>query len=74
MIDIARRAGVAKGLCYWYFESKEALVLRGHPQAAAPAGGAAGRHEPLDDPLAIIYVGTVVTVRFIAEHSRLYGG
>jgi AcrR family transcriptional regulator len=74
MIDIARRAGVAKGLCYWYFESKDALFLEvildmrtrlRDAQRAATDG--------LDDPLAVLYVGTVVSVRFIAEHSRLYG-
>lgn len=74
MIDIARRAGVAKGLCYWYFESKEALFyevildMRNRLREAQRVAT-----EPLDDPLAIIYVGTVVSVRFIAEHYRLYG-
>jgi hypothetical protein len=29
--------------------------------------------EALDDPLAVIYVGTVRTVEFMAEHHRLYG-
>jgi AcrR family transcriptional regulator len=74
MIDIARRAGVAKGLCYWYFESKEALfyeVILDMRERLREAQRAAT--EPLDDPLAIIYVGTVTSVRFIAEHSRLYG-
>jgi AcrR family transcriptional regulator len=74
MIDIAHRAGVAKGLCYWYFESKEALFhevildMRARLREAQRAAT-----DPLDDPLAIIYVGTVVSVRFIAEHFRLYG-
>lgn len=74
MIDIARRAGVAKGLCYWYFESKEALfyeVILDMRERLREAQRVAT--EPLDDPLAIIYVGTVTSVRFIAEHSRLYG-
>ncbi len=73
MIDIARRAGVAKGLCYWYFESKEALfyeVILDMRERLREAQRAAT--DPLDDPLAILYVGTVVTVRFIAEHARLY--
>jgi AcrR family transcriptional regulator len=74
MVDIARAAGVAKGLVYWYFENKETLFseiisdlrqrLR-EVQAAATAG--------LDDPLAIMYVGAVATIRFVAEHRRLYG-
>jgi len=73
MIDIARAAGVAKGLVYWYFESKETLFgeiiddlrrrLR-QAQADAVAG--------LDDPLQIVYRGTAASVRFVAEHSRLY--
>lgn len=74
MIDIARRAGVAKGLCYWYFESKEALfyeVILDMRERLREAQRAAT--DPLDDPLAIIYVGTVTSVRFITEHSRLYG-
>jgi AcrR family transcriptional regulator len=74
MIDIARRAGVAKGLCYWYFESKEALfyeVILDMRKRLREAQGAAT--DQLDDPLAIIYVGTVVSVRFIAQHYRLYG-
>jgi AcrR family transcriptional regulator len=74
MIDIAEAAGVAKGLVYWYFENKAALFreivldmrqrLR-RTQAKAIAG--------IDDPLEALYVGTEVSVRFIAEHHRLYG-
>jgi len=73
MADIARHAGVAKGLVYWYFESKEALVhavildLRRRLRSAQVAA-----IEGLD-PLAGIYVGTAVAIRFIAEHHRLYG-
>jgi AcrR family transcriptional regulator len=73
MADIARHAGVAKGLVYWYFESKEALVhavildLRRRLRSAQMAA-----IRDLE-PLAGIYVGTVVAVRFIAEHHRLYG-
>lgn len=73
MIDIARAAGVAKGLVYWYFESKEALfgeiigdLRRQLRRAQAEAVG------DLDDPLQKVYCGTVASVRFVAEHSRLY--
>jgi AcrR family transcriptional regulator len=74
MVDIAAAAGVAKGLVYWYFENKAALFqeivvdlarrLR-RVQGEATAG--------IGDPLEALYVGTVASVRFIAEHHRLYG-
>jgi AcrR family transcriptional regulator len=73
MLDIAKAAGVTKGLVYWYFETKEALFqeiavdmrrrLR-QAQGDAIAG--------IDDPLERLYVGIAVSVRFIAEHHRLY--
>ena len=74
MIDIAERAGVAKGLFYWYFASKEALfseVVLDLRERLRQAQRSATDH--LEDPLAVIYVGTVTTVRFMAEHHRLYG-
>ena len=74
MVDIAERAGVAKGLAYWYFENKDALFreiiadvrerLR-HAMAAATA-------PHLDDPLATLHAGVVEAVRFIAEHHRMF--
>jgi len=74
MVDIAERAGVAKGLAYWYFENKDALFreiiadvrerLR-HAMARATAPHA-------DDPLATIHAGVVEAVRFIAEHHRMF--
>jgi len=72
--DIARAAGVAKGLLYWYFPSKEALlaavgddVVRGlrKLQGAAIAG--------LDDALERLYVGVLVTIRYADRHYQLYG-
>jgi AcrR family transcriptional regulator len=74
MIDIARAAGVAKGLFYWYFENKRALfheIVLDMRQRLRRAQSAA--MEGVDDPLARVYVGTVASVRFIAEHHRLYG-
>ena len=74
MVDIAHAAGVAKGLVYWYFDSKETLFaeiihdLRQRLrmlQADVTAG--------IDDPLAMMYVGTVASVLFVAENRRLYG-
>jgi AcrR family transcriptional regulator len=74
MIDIARAAGVTKGLVYWYFETKDTLFHEiavdtrrrlQRAQSRAVAGVA--------DPLARLYLGTAESVRFIAEHHRLYG-
>lgn len=73
MSDIADAAGVTKGLLYWYFESKEALIavildatrtgLR-HAQRDAVEG--------IEDPLVRLYLGTIASVRFIIDHYRLY--
>lgn len=74
MVDIARAAGVAKGLVYWYFESKEALFLdiildvRARLRRAQVEATAA-----VDDPLEKIYVGMVASVEFVARNASLYG-
>ena len=73
MTDIAEAAGVTKGLLYWYFETKEALVaeilvdLREQLRAVQREA-----IEAVDDPLARIYVGTVATVRFVLSRWRLF--
>jgi AcrR family transcriptional regulator len=71
--DIARAAGVAKGLLYWYFPSKEALltelaqdVLRGLRELQRTALLAT------PDPLERIYLGVLVTTRYVAEHNHVY--
>jgi AcrR family transcriptional regulator len=74
MIDIADAAGVAKGLVYWYFENKETLfyeivVDMGRRLRRAQRQAVEG----IEDPLGRLYVGTAESVRFIAEHHRLYG-
>jgi AcrR family transcriptional regulator len=74
MADIARASGVTKSLVYWYFETKEALFQdiavdmrrRLRREQSAAMGSA-------DDPLERLYLATVASVRFLAEHSRLYG-
>src|SRR5690554_2997861 len=73
MVDIADAAGVAKGLVYWYFESKDALLLaivldvRERLRAAQVTAT-----ESIDEPLDRLYVGTEVSVHFIDEHWNLY--
>lgn len=73
MVDIAEAAGVAKGLVYWYFESKDALLLAlvldvRERLRVAQTTAAAG----VDDPLDRLYAGTVASVHFIDEHWNLY--
>lgn len=71
--DIARAAGVAKGLLYWYFPSKEAVLaavsddvvqeLRSL-QAAAMAD--------VDDLLEGFYVAVLVSVEYWHRHYQLF--
>ncbi|MDO8391669.1 MAG: TetR/AcrR family transcriptional regulator [Actinomycetota bacterium] len=71
--DICAAAGVAKGLFYWYFPTKESLFaelvrtmrlqLR-RAQAAAMQPGA--------DPVARLRQGTEASVRFMAEHQTYF--
>lgn len=73
VVDICQAAGVAKGLFYWYFDTKEALFaelvrsmrqsLRRH-QATAMAAS--------DDPITRLRLGTEASVRFMAEHSSYF--
>lgn len=73
IVDIVERAGVAKGLFYWYFENKEALFrdlveqnrlrLR---QAQAEA------IDPEAEPLRRIRQGAEASVLYMARHARLF--
>lgn len=73
MTDIAGAAGVTKGLLYWYFENKQALIaeilnetrrrLRVAQQEAI---------EGIEHPLARIYLATAASTLFILENYRLY--
>jgi AcrR family transcriptional regulator len=72
--DIAHKAGVAKGLVFWYFESKEGLLS--HLAATVEEGLLALIRVAVDGlpiPLERLYVATLVTVRYIDEHYHLYG-
>ena len=71
--DICTAAGVAKGLFYWYFETKEALFIElvrsmrlrlRRAQAAAIDPGA--------DALTRMRQGSVASVRFMAEHMAFF--
>jgi AcrR family transcriptional regulator len=71
--DICDRAGVAKGLFYWYFPTKLDLfaelvrtMRRGLRRAQADA------MVPGADALHRIRQGTVASVRFMAEHAEYF--
>lgn len=71
--DICERAGVAKGLFYWYFPTKHDLfgeIVRSMRQRLRRAQGSAMR--PDDDPLTRLRDGTVASVRFLAEHAAFF--
>ncbi len=73
IVDIVERAGVAKGLFYWYFENKEAVVrdlveenrhrLR-QAQAAAIDPGA--------EPLRRIRQGAEASLEHMSSHTRFF--
>lgn len=71
--DICAQAGVAKGLFYWYFPTKDALfaeLVRSMRLQLRRAQGAA--MATTDDPVDQIVRGTEASVRFIAEHRRYF--
>ena len=74
MSDIADAAGVTKGLLYWYFENKQALLaeivvdMRSRLQQAQRAAVGDAK-----DPLTRIYLSTVASVKFIRENQHIYG-
>ena len=73
IVDICREAGVAKGLFYWYFDTKEAVFrdlaadLRHRLRRAQ-----AGAMDPDADPLVQIRQGSEASVRFMTEHARSF--
>ena len=71
--DICERAGVAKGLFYWYFPTKLDLfgeLVRSMRQrlrrAQADAMG------DIVDPIERLRAGTAASVRFMAEHATFF--
>lgn len=71
--DICERAGVAKGLYYWYFPTKHDLfveLVRTMRQRLRRAQAAA--MDPTTDPLRRLRQGTEASVRFIAENAAYF--
>src|SRR5688500_6279082 len=70
MSDIADAAGVTKGLLYWYFENKQALLgeiirdMRARLRTAQADAVAAG-----EDPLDRLYLGTLASTKFVMENQ-----
>jgi AcrR family transcriptional regulator len=71
--DICAAAGVAKGLVYWYFPTKESLfaeLVRTMRQQLRRAQAAA--MDPDADPVTRIRQGTEASVVFMAEHRSYF--
>jgi AcrR family transcriptional regulator len=71
--DICDAAGVAKGLFYWYFETKESLfaeLVRSVRQQLRRAQAAAMDADA--DPVTRLRQGTEASVRFMAAHVRFF--
>jgi AcrR family transcriptional regulator len=73
MTDIAAAAGVTKGLLYWYFASRDALIAEIVRDARRRLRDAQRAEvEGVDDPLERLYLGTAAAVRFVIANFRLY--
>ena len=71
--DICERAGVAKGLFYWYFPTKLDLfseLVRSMRLRLRRAQAAA--MDPGADPIQRVRQGTAASVRFMAEHANYF--
>jgi AcrR family transcriptional regulator len=71
--DICAAAGVAKGLFYWYFPTKESLfgeLVRTMRLQLRRAQAAA--MDATADPVTRIRQGAVASVRFMAEHQTYF--
>jgi AcrR family transcriptional regulator len=73
IVDICREAGVAKGLFYWYFETKEQVFrdLAGDLRLRLRRAQAAAM-DPDADPLVQLRQGSEASVRFMAAHARAF--
>ena len=71
--DICEAAGVAKGLFYWYFETKQALfidLVRSVRQQLRRAQAAAMNDSA--DPVTMIRQGAEASVRFMSDHMAFF--
>jgi AcrR family transcriptional regulator len=71
--DICERAGVAKGLFYWYFPTKLDLfseLVRSMRQRLRRAQ--ADAMDEAADPIERVRQGTAASVRFMAEHATYF--
>jgi AcrR family transcriptional regulator len=71
--DICAAAGVAKGLFYWYFPTKESLfaeLVRSMRHELRRAQAAA--MDPTANPVVQLRQGTAASVRFVAVHRSFF--
>ena len=71
--DICEEAGVAKGLFYWYFDTKQALfadLVRSVRQQLRRAQAAA--MDDAADPITRLCQGGRASVRFMSEHMEFF--
>ncbi len=73
VIDIVKRAGVAKGLFYWYFENKEALFreLVEHNRDRLRRAQARAM-DPGAEPLLRIRQAVEASVAFMSSHAHFF--
>ena len=73
IVDICREAGVAKGLFYWYFETKEQVFrdLAGDLRLRLRRAQAAAM-DPDADPLVQLRQGAEASLRFMAAHAQSF--
>ena len=71
--DICTEAGVAKGLFYWYFDSKESLfaeLIRSMRLQLRRSQAAA--MDPATDPVTRLRAGVEASVRFMVDHAAYF--
>lgn len=73
IVDIVERAGVAKGLFYWYFENKEALFRDLVQENRLRLRRAQGEAIDLDaEPLRRIRQGAEASVAYMSSHAHFF--
>jgi AcrR family transcriptional regulator len=73
VLDICTAAGVAKGLFYWYFDTKEALFIElVESMRLRLRKFQAAQTDPTADPLTRLRQGAEASVRFMAEHAPYF--